>query len=268
METQAKKNTALITGACSGIGLAIGRELAGRGYNLVMVSNRETPLGEACELMVSEFGICAWPVFIDLAKPDAAEKLYEWCLQKEIVVDVLVNNAGVFFFEEVSKTDPDRAFNMMQLHTTTPALLCLLFGKEMKQRRSGHILIISSLAANMPYPGLVFYSATKRFLQSFSRALRTEMIDYNVNVTCVLPGAVSTQLYTLSASDQKKALRSGIMMQPDQLARKAVNALLKRRARLVPGAINRIALVFLRLIPHGLVRLAMRHSRLLPPDKR
>lgn len=137
----------------------------------------------------------------------------------------------------------------------------------MKLRRSGHILIISSLAAYMPYPGLVFYSATKRFLLGFARALRTEMIDYNVNVSCVLPGAVSTQLYTLSESRRKLALRSGIMMPAGKLARKAVNAMLNRRARLVPGTINRISLVLLPLIPHRIIRWLLRHARLLPADK-
>ena len=93
------------------------------------------------------------------------------------------------------------------------------------------------------------------------------MKDYGVNVTCVFPGAVSTQLYALSEADHKKAMRTGIMMKADKLARKAVSAMLNRKGRLVPGLFNRISLWFILLTPHGLIRLIRKYSRLLPPDK-
>jgi uncharacterized protein len=181
---------------------------------------------------------------------------------------VLVNNAGIFFFGEVVKTSPVKAEQMILLHITTPSLLCALFGRDMKQRRSGHILNISSLATFMPYPGIAFYSATKRFLKSFSRSLRTEMNDYHVNVTCICPGAVSTRLYELGEAEHKRALRTGIMMHADKLAYLAVNAMFRRRSSLIPGFINRVFLVFIYLVPHSLILLIRRRSKFLPPDTR
>jgi uncharacterized protein len=259
--------TALITGGSSGIGYAIARELAGRNYDLILVSNQLKQLEEACLSISTDFGVKAMPVYLDLAGTNAAEKLFEKCKSEHLRIDVLVNNAGMFFFGEVPETDPGKVNDIISLHTTTPAVLCTLFGKEMKERRSGNILIISSLAAYMPYPGIALYNATKLFLKGFSRALRTEMLDYNVNVTCICPGAVSTNLYTLDEADIKKALKTGIMMQPEKLARKAVKSMIQRKALVIPGFVNRFFLALILFTPHSVISLIRRNSRFLPPDK-
>lgn len=266
-KTSAETGTALITGGSSGIGYAIAEELAGRGYNLILASNQETELQEVCDEFKTKYRNKTWAVFIDLAQPEAAIKLHEWCRNEKLEVDILVNNAGIFIFGEVVKTSVENAQQMLTLHTTTPALLCTLFGQDMKKRRSGNILNISSLSAFMPYPGIALYNATKRFLKNFSRSLRTEMIDYNVNVTCICPGAVSTKLYELDDSNRKKAINLGVMMRADKLALLAVNAMFKRKSLLVPGFINRISILVTALIPHGIIVLIRRHSKFLPPDK-
>jgi uncharacterized protein len=267
MKIMATKGTVLITGGCSGIGYAIANVFADKGYDLVLASNQEARLNGVCNEIISKYNIKVRPLFIDLSVSGSAQKLYNWCKSEQIEVDILVNNAGIFFFGEVVETNPDKVQQMMQLHTSTPALLCALFGKDMKQKRSGSILIISSISAYMPYPGIALYSSTKRFLKSFSRSLRTELLDYNVNVTCILPGAVSTKLYDLSEDNHKKALKTCIMMRPEKLARIAVKALFKKRPMVVPGILNRIFLPVIFLIPHGIILLIRRHSKFLPPDK-
>jgi short-subunit dehydrogenase len=267
VKTSAKTETTLITGGSSGIGFAIAKELAGRGYNLVLASNQEEQLAKTAEELRTNYKIKVSTIFIDLAEPGAAIELYNWCREQQIQVDILVNNAGFFVFGEVVETIAEKVQQMLTLHTTTPTLLCTLFGKDMKQRRSGYILNISSLAAFMPYPGISLYSSTKQFLKSFSRSLRTEMIDYNVNVTCVCPGAVSTQLYDLSEKGHQIALKTGIMMTAGKLAKRAVNGMFKRKSILVPGLINRIFLLLINLVPNGIILLIRRHSRFLPPDR-
>ena len=92
------------------------------------------------------------------------------------------------------------------------------------------------------------------------------MIDYNVNVTCICPGAVSTHLYELDDSDRKKAKKLGLMMSAEKLAFLAVNAMFKRKSLLVPGFLNRLTIIFTKLIPHGIILLVRRHSKILPPD--
>jgi short-subunit dehydrogenase len=267
MKTSTKNRTALITGASSGIGYAIANELAARGYNLILASNEETKLNEVCEEFTTKHGINAWAVFMDLAEPGAAIKLYDWCQKAQQQVDILVNNAGFFFFGEVVESDVDQAQRMLTLHTSTPAMLCTLFGRNMKKRRSGNILNISSLAAFLPYPGIAFYSSTKRFLKNFSRSLRTEMIDYNVNVTCICPGSVSTQLYEINDAKRKKAMKTGVMMRADRLARLSVNAMFSRKSILIPGFLTNIFLLISYVIPHGIILRIRRYSNLLPPEK-
>lgn len=267
MKNSTNAGTALITGGSSGIGYAIANELAGRGYNLVLVSNQEVRLKEVSEEFETLYGIKTWPVFMDLAESGAAFKLYEWCSKNQIRVDILVNNAGVFFFGEAAETNPEKVQLMLSLHTTAPALLCTLFAKEMKQRRSGHILNISSLSAYLPYPGIAFYGATKNFLKSFSRSLRTELLDYNVNVTCICPGAVSTQLYSLSEEKLKTALKTGIMLRADTLADIAVRAMFRRRSLVIPGVLNRAFILLSYLIPQGIIVMIWRYSGFGSPDK-
>ena len=258
---------ALITGASSGIGLAIAKELASRKFDLVLVSNQKKEINIVCEEISSKYKVKTWPVFLDLAKTNAAKELYDWCVKEKIEIDILVNNAGIYFFGEVVETNVVNAQEMTTLHTTTPALLCTLFGKTMKIRRKGHILNISSLSAFLPYPGIAYYSSTKSFLRNFSRSLRTEMIEYNVNVTCVCPGAVSTQLYDLSDSDRKKAIKLRIMTSAEKLANVAINAMFKRKSEIVPGFINRLAILAANLVPHSIILLIRKYSGFLPPDK-
>jgi short-subunit dehydrogenase len=267
MKSSDSPRTALVTGGSSGIGYAIACELARLKYNLVLVSNQDNQLKDACDFIASEYEVNVNSFFIDLTDEDAAPKLFEWCCKKEIKVDVLINNAGIFFFGEVVESDIDKTKGMISLHTTAPVLLCTLFGKEMKKRRSGNIVIISSITAYMPYPGIALYSATKRFLKSFSRSLRTEMLDYNVNVTCVCPAAVATGLYNLSESLQKRLLKTGIIMRPEKIARIIVRAMHRKRAMIIPGLINRMFLAALLIVPQSIIVLIRRYSRFLPPDK-
>jgi short-subunit dehydrogenase len=267
LKTSDKTGTALITGGSSGIGYAIAKELAGKGCNLVLVSNQKEKLYEVCNELSVQHHVNAWPVFTDLAEPGAARKLYDWCLKENIEIDILVNNAGLFFFGEVVENLTEKARIMSMVHMVTPVELCILFGAEMKKRRLGHILNIASLAAFMQYPGISLYSASKGFLRSFSRSLRTEMLAYNVNVTCICPGAVSTNLFEMNDDERKKAMRWGIMMKPEKLAKLTVEAMFKRKAVLVPGFINRIFRAVVWLVPQWVIVLIRQHSKLLPPGK-
>ena len=123
------------------------------------------------------------------------------------------------------------------------------------------------MSAWIPYPGIGIYASTKRYLKNFSRALRSEMRDYNVNVTVVCPGAVATNLYNLSDNLKLLAIRLGIMMRPKKLALKGINALFNHRFQRMPGLINKIAVPLLLLLPAGMVRWIMRTSKLLPVTK-
>lgn len=258
-----KNQTALVTGAASGIGLCIARELAGRGYDVVMVDIQEEKILEVSRAVAETFQVAAYPVCMDLSSPDAAKVLFDYCRQKEWIIDVLVNNAGIFFFDETVRVAEEKVLACIRLHIETPTMLCRLFGAEMKNRNGGYILMLSSLAVWMPYPGLTLYAATKRYLKTFAKAFHHEMADYNVGVTTLCPGAVDTSLYGLNERLTKIAINSGIMMKPEKLAKKAVNAMFRKRTLLIPGFVNRFFLPLLAMLPVRCARAILKRSRLM-----
>ncbi len=249
--------TAVVTGASSGIGLEYAREFCARGYDVVMVSNEDLPLREAAEALAAAHGVRTYAVCMDLAVADAARRLHDYCRERELVVDVLVNNAGVFRLDHVVDIPAGRVEMMLTLHVTTPALLCRLFGEDMKERGRGYMLNMSSLSAWFPYPGISLYAPTKAFVKSFSRAFRSEMLDYGVSVTVICPGAVATDLYGLPHHLQRLAVRLGVMLPPAKLARRAVRGMFRRRGKMIPGVFNYFLIVFLKLIPPGVIRRVM-----------
>ena len=137
-----EKKWALVTGASSGIGLAYAEELASLGYQLVIVSNEEQAIREKGEFLSEKYGIEVLPLYRDLAIPGAAKELYDTCQEKNIPIEVLVNNAGMFFFCETLQAKANIVEKMLYLHVTTPTQLCYYFGQEMKKRRLGYILAI------------------------------------------------------------------------------------------------------------------------------
>ncbi len=232
---------ALITGGSSGIGYQYARELAVRNYNIIIVSNEDDKNKQACQQLINEFDIDALSFFIDLTLPDAAQKVFDFCIEKQLDVEILVNNAGMFFFQEITQTSLDKANKMLMLHVTTPTLLCALFSKYMGEKKSGHILITASITVWMSYPGLALYGATKRYLKNFARSLRHEMKDNNVNVSVVCPSAIDTDLYNLDKKYRKMALRTGIMISPEHLAKKAIRAMFHRRFLLIPTFLAKVS---------------------------
>ena len=157
------------------MGLEFARGLASRGCDLVLVSNREEELASASAALSAEYAVKVFTRFQDLAKPQAADELYDWSRGEDILPDVLVNDAGMFFFKELKTEDLGRVQALLDLHITTVTRLCILFGNAMKQRGSGYILNVSSMAARIPAPGITVYSASKAYLRIFGKSFPYEL---------------------------------------------------------------------------------------------
>ncbi len=229
---------ALITGGSSGMGLEFARQLAGRGYDLLLVSNKEDDLAKAYEELVREYKVQIQTCFQDLSEPRAADDLFAWCQGKGLLPDVLVNNAGIFFFKELEVSDLDRIQAMVNLHVTTVTRLCILFSQAMKERGSGRILIVSSMAAKLPTPGITIYSATKAYLRSFGKSLSFETKPYGVSVTTVCPAAIATPLYKLKEKWLRLGVRVRLIHTPQWLVRRALKAMFKGRRLICPSIMN------------------------------
>ena len=229
---------ALITGGSSGMGLEFARGLASRGYDLLLVSNREDQLESAFAALSTEFPVKVRTLFRDLAQPKAADELFSHCISEGMLPDVLVNDAGMFFFKELDAGDLDRVQAMLDLHVNTVTRMCLLFGSAMKERGSGFILNVSSMAARIPAPGITVYSATKAYLRSFGRSLSYELKPYGVSVTTVCPAAIATPLYKLDPKWMKAGLLVGLIRTPRWLVRRSLRAMYRGRRVISPAFMN------------------------------
>lgn len=258
------KSYALVTGASSGIGYAYARELASRGWNLVIVSNEDDALKEKKEELQKDFPVKVEAVTMDLSKQSAAKDLYEICRGtldsdgNSIQVDFLINNAGVYHDRDF--LDDSEGFNSLifMLHMYTPAMLVYHFGKDMRERGKGYVINMSSVTSGFGIQRMSTYSSTKGFLKLFSRSTHIELKGKGVNVTCVRPGAVATTLYNLKPSAVKTGLALGYIITPEKLARKGVNAVLKGKAQITPGLSTKILQALVALIPTCLLRLVRR----------
>ena len=245
--------TALITGGGSGIGLEYARQLAGRGGDLALVSNREEELKSAKEELSRGYGVRIATLTIDLAQHSAAKAVLEWCDDEGIEPEILVNNAGMFFMEYLGADNLDKVSAMMALHVETVTELCVLFGTRMKERGKGYILNMASVTAWIPSPGIAVYSASKAYLVSFGKGLSYELHPYGVNVTTVCPAAIDTGLYMLSDKQRKALRRIGIMKSPQWLVRRALKGMFRGRRVMRPGPLNRLLPAVIRCLPAALI---------------
>lgn len=249
-----EKRYSLVTGASSGIGLAIARRLAGSGRSVILVSDRGDDTRRASREIAARYGVDAVPCCMNLAEPDAAQRLYEWTQAQGMTVDLLVSNAGMLLFSTLAETPVGRLSDIVSLHCTTPAALCRLFGADMARRGEGYIMLVSSVTAWMPYPTISHYAATKAFLRSFGQSLWYEMRRHGVGVTTLFPGAVDTPLYDIDDGLRRRLLRAGLLMSADEVARRALRALFRRRRRCIPGLCAKLAAGCCALLPaHALL---------------
>ncbi|MBR1480812.1 MAG: SDR family NAD(P)-dependent oxidoreductase [Paludibacteraceae bacterium] len=251
---------ALVTGASSGIGLQYATALA-RDYHtdLLLVSNQEQELREVADRLAREYAVRTIALCRDLSLQDAAEELHQYCLDNNIQVDILINNAGVFFFNPLTETAMRRLDLMLMLHVVTVAKLCRLFGEDMCRRGNGYILNMSSMSAWMAYPGIQTYNATKAFIYNFSKSLWYEFYPKGVGITVMTPGAVDTALFGLAPKYRKLAVNLHVSIPPEKLVVKALKRMFRKKKWGMPGLLNHLATPLLKHTPDWLVFLTYRH---------
>ena len=258
-----KNSFALVTGASSGMGLEFAKQLAKRGYNLLIVSNVPEIFDAAERLkgLMDEGmkGVEIIPLQMDLGKQESARELYEYAQAHEIEVEVLVNNAGVYHDKDILDDSEGFTSLIMNLHMYTPAMLCYLFGKDMRERRKGYILNVCSVTSKMAAQRLGTYGGTKAFLSHFTRALHIELRRYGVHVTDVSPGAVDTGLYSIPPIMTKIGKCLGIIVSPQTLARRGLFALFHGWPKTtIPTVFWQVLCFFILLAPTCLLRLIRR----------
>ena len=266
---------ALVTGASSGIGLEYAKQLA-RDYHtdLLLVSNQEEEQKKVAADLSAQYGVKTTALYADLSKQDAAEQLLQYCKDNNLVVDILINNAGVFFFNPYCETSMKRIELMLNLHMITVAKLTRLFGEEMinrqltaveqsqkicrKPRQKGYILNMSSMSAWMAMPGIQTYNATKAFIYNFSKSLWYELKPKGVNITVMTPGAVDTALFGLAPNLRRLAVNLTVAIPPEKLVKRALKKMFRCKKADMPGVINHLCTPLLKHTPDWLVFLAIK----------
>ncbi len=266
---------ALVTGASSGIGLQYATQLA-RDYHcdLLLVSNQQQELQQVAEQLAAAYGVKTIARYQDLSQTDAAEDLFAYCEEQGLVVDILINDAGVFFFNPYCETAMRRIELMLNLHVVTVAKLCRLFGEKMmarelseqeqsqricgRRRKKGYILNMSSMSAWMAMPGIQTYNATKAFIYNFSKSLWYELRPKNVGITVMAPGAVDTALFGLAPNLRKLAVALTVSIPPEKLVKRALRKMFRGVKKDTPGVINYLCTPLLKHTPDWLLMLAMR----------
>ena len=250
---------ALVTGASSGIGLQYATQLA-RDYkcDLLLVSNQEKELKQVADGLAERYQVNTIAHYADLSLPTAAEDLYAWCREQGLEIDILINNAGIFFFNEYCRTDIRRIELMLQLHVMTVAKMTRLFAADMCERKSGYILNMSSMSAWMAMPGIQTYNATKAFIYNFSKSLWYELKPYNVHITVMAPGAVDTGLFGLAPNLRKLAVALTVSIPPEKLVKRALKKMFKGKQADTPGVINWLSTPLLKHTPDWMLFLAQK----------
>lgn len=174
---------ALVTGASAGIGVALAGQLAGGGTHLVLTARRGDRLEELARKLKAQHKIQVEIVVADLAQSDAPEKIFEFTKRKNIIVDLLINNAGFGQYGELTQVSTQRLVDMIQVNCTSVVHLTRLFLPDMIQRRRGDVLILASTASFQAVPYISTYAATKAFDLFFAEGLAEEMKPQQARAT-------------------------------------------------------------------------------------
>jgi uncharacterized protein len=261
----APDTTAVVTGASSGIGADIARELVARGHGVTLVARREDRLrGLAAELGTS---VRVEVLACDVADPDARAALFDAVAARGLAIDILVNNAGIGTIGSVTKTPIAEEIAQVRVNVEAVIDLTTRAIQQMVPRGRGAILNVGSTAGYHPFPGQSGYAATKAFVKTYTEGVRGEVAGTGVTVAMLAPGPVHTEFLRTAGMDEKKfaaAFPKFLWMPSREVARIGVEALEKDRGSVIAGKRNVASTRFMQALPRRVLlsTLARQHPGL------
>ena len=250
---------AVVTGASSGIGYELAKLFAENGYDLIVAADR--PLGEAEQVIRSQ-GADVQSLQADLSTEDGVRQLYALIRSGNRPVDVLAANAGEGLGHGFLDQEVARWRHVVDTNITGTLLLLQHVVRDMRERGQGRVLITGSIAGLMPGTFQAVYNGTKAFLDSFSFALRNELKDSGVTVTCLMPGATDTEFFHRADMDDTK-VGTGKKDDPAAVAKTGFDALMRGEGDVVHGMKNKIQAAVAAVTPQS--RLAEMHRGMAEP---
>jgi short-subunit dehydrogenase len=248
--------TILVTGASSGIGMAIARLVASRAKVLVLVARRADRLEElAKELTKAHPGLRVESIPCDLSSRPDVTKLIAEVHERKLEVDVLVNNAGVGMMGVFDRADPEKTAFMIELNVTSLTLLTLAFLRGMVDRQRGGVLNISSGFGLAVMPTFAAYCATKHYVTGFTEALRADLAGTGVTATQICPGPVATEFEQAMGNFTGMKVPGFVEISAERCARVSIRAFERNAAIVVPGITMKIVMLVNALSPRFMRRL-------------
>jgi hypothetical protein len=246
------KETVLITGASSGIGLEIARQFALHAHPVILTAPVESELFQIAEEFNRKYGVSVRIIAADLSAMTTPMELFDKLKEQDVQVDILVNDAGFGYHGDFASIPLMKDIMMMRVNVEAVVSMTKLFLAPMIERGYGRILNVASVAGFVPGPQLAVYHATKAFVLSFSEAIATELEDSGVTVTALCPGAVDTDFFMKADMIDTNAFQNSSMMAPQEVAKVAYEAVMEGERVVIPGGINKVMALARNFVPESL----------------
>jgi len=246
--------TALITGASSGIGRALAHRFARDGTDCILLARSEDALHDLSDTLESTHGVDAPVLPADLSVPGVTDDIVAELQERGLAVDVLLNNAGVGARGRFDELDAQRQVAMIGVNVTALTHLTRRLLPRMMDRDRGGVLNVASTAGFQPGPYMSVYYATKAYVLSFSEGLAGEVRDTNVTVTCLAPGPTETAFMDRADMHGTKLFEKASKMTPEAVAETGYDAFRDGQTLVVPGWPNKIGAFLIRFTPRPVAR--------------
>jgi short-subunit dehydrogenase len=243
-----------VTGASSGIGADIARELADRGHGVTLVARREDRLRELADELAARVRVEV--IACDVADSAARAGLFVEVDRRGLTADILVNNAGIGTMGSVTKTTVDDEIAQVRVNVEAVIDLTTRAVQQMVPRGRGAILNVGSTAGYYPFPGQVGYAATKAFVKTYTEGLRAELVGTGVTVALLSPGPVRTEFLKAAGMDERTfadAFPKFLWLPAREVARAGVDALDGDKGSVIPGLPSRLFTRLFQLLPQRIL---------------
>ena len=246
---------ALVTGASAGIGVALARELARRGANLILTARRTDRL-QALADDLSATGVEVRVIAADLNDSAAPQQIFNATEGAGLQVEILVNNAGLGQYGAFHSSPEEQELSQVRVNCEAMVRLTRLFVPRMVERRRGWVMVVASTASFQPVPYLTTYAATKAFDRFFAQGLAAEVARFGVKVTALCPGPTESEFFDVAhAAAFKRGVQSA-----EEVARQAVEAMARGKRTVIPHFGGRVTALLVRGLPVSLITYAVERA--------
>ena len=251
LDGKRQRETALITGASSGIGLDLAQLMAPN-FDLIITARNQPQLQKIAQELQAAHGNHVHVIPADLKLPDAPQQIFAELERRGLPVDILINNAGFGFYGAFAESDPKTSLEMVQVNISALTALSRLALPGMIQRKRGRIMNVASTAGFQPGPLMAVYYATKAYVIMFSEAIANELKGSGVSVTCFCPGATATNFAGRANMEESRLFKMGAMKSKD-VARAGYQGMMAGKGLVIPGVLNKTLAMSVRFSPRKMV---------------